>query len=500
MPILMTYLYSDVVRNGSVSAAYPSGFSPDSFDKSGAKACLGSAETSLPVDSYSLSWGASAVTVTSLKDTWTAGVSLFVSVPNVVNGQGEEVRAIVDPVTGWNRISAGTAPDAFLDQGVKRRRLRGGERVFTSGPSSMSAYTMAGQFPALGAFDAVRVVYENPSTNSGANATFDTTKVAVTPTAGNAGSSLTWVPVTFSGATPIALSAGSGSSSDFVPSFARSDIIALGSVARSDGSFPLTQLRSYAAGTFNCFGVADAQVTGYATAFTREFRFGRAAGVVADGAALAPTGIGYVLPAFIEYFYRLPTVTIACVGDSIMSGSDGTNLVGSAIERFAYAHNAADATMIVVPQNHANSGQKIPASIATANAILATIPPDFLVFCAYSVNDAITTQAQLDADWILTLALIDACYDKGVMPVLCTANPRTGLSLNSDNLRKQQNARVRAMSNAVIVIDYDALTSDQASPASYLSGYSVDGTHPSTTGHAAMQAAVTNSRLAHMLC
>lgn len=100
MPILKTYLYSDVVRNGSVSAAYPSGFSPDSFDKSGAKACLGSAETSLPVDSYSLSWGASAVTVTSLKDTWTAGVSLFVSVPDVVNGQGEEVRAIVDPVTG----------------------------------------------------------------------------------------------------------------------------------------------------------------------------------------------------------------------------------------------------------------------------------------------------------------------------------------------------------------------------------------------------------------
>lgn len=103
MPILMTYLYSDVVKNGSVSAAYPSGFTPDSFDKAGAKACIGSAEVSLPADSYSLSWGASAVTVTSLKDTWTAGVSLFVSVPDVVTGQGEEVRSIVDPVTG--RIS-----------------------------------------------------------------------------------------------------------------------------------------------------------------------------------------------------------------------------------------------------------------------------------------------------------------------------------------------------------------------------------------------------------
>lgn len=113
MPILKTYLYSDVARNGSVSASYPPGFSPDSFDKSGAKACLGSAETSLPADSYSLSWGASAVTVTSLKDTWTAGVSLFVSVPDVVNGQGEEVRAIVDPVTGRIKISGAGADDVL---------------------------------------------------------------------------------------------------------------------------------------------------------------------------------------------------------------------------------------------------------------------------------------------------------------------------------------------------------------------------------------------------
>lgn len=143
MPILKTYLYSDVVRNGSVSAAYPSGFSPDSFDKSGAKACLVSAETSLPVDSYSLSWGASAVTVTSLKDTWTAGVSLFVSVPDVVNGQGEEVRSIVDPVTGGLEFSAaGRKARAIYDQTIPVLML-GGDHAYmqwagTNGQNGMA--------------------------------------------------------------------------------------------------------------------------------------------------------------------------------------------------------------------------------------------------------------------------------------------------------------------------------------------------------------------------
>ena len=106
MPVLQSYIYTDLDKGGTVSVNYGS-FSPDNFDKKGALVSLLSQDCSLPVGSYSLSWGVTSVTITNQNGVWKGGTSVFVSIPDVANGQGEIVRAETNPLTGGIEVSAG---------------------------------------------------------------------------------------------------------------------------------------------------------------------------------------------------------------------------------------------------------------------------------------------------------------------------------------------------------------------------------------------------------
>lgn len=367
----------------------------------------------------------------------------------------------------------------------------GMERVFFANPSNMTGYTMVGQYPALGSFYGVKVCVVNPSTNSGANATFDTIKVAAAPTSGNAGSALTWSNVTFSGAASIALSAGSGSGGNYVPSIVKSDLIPLANVARTDsGTLPLVQIRAYASGILNSLSVTDAQLVSYNTLFNREYRFTRSSGTVANNVDLVPSGSGFTLPMYLEFYYTKPVISLVVVGDSISAGLDGTNYIGSPIARFSYSNNSSQTEVIVVSESFAVSGQTSLASMATATAVIPILKPNYLVFCPYSVNDGTSTQATIDASWLAAMNLIDLCIANNVIPVLATACPQTGMAATPDGFRKVQNTRIRALSSMVVVLDYDSVVSDRATPASYTSGLSNDGTHPSNAGYTVMAAEV----------
>ena len=99
MPVLSSYLFSAVPSGSSVTMSYPPGFVPDAADVAGAKACLLSAEVSLPSSSYSLSWGASSVVVTNNSSSWPAGVMLFLSIPNVT-ASPTFVETVNNPMSG----------------------------------------------------------------------------------------------------------------------------------------------------------------------------------------------------------------------------------------------------------------------------------------------------------------------------------------------------------------------------------------------------------------
>ena len=107
MPVLQSYIYTDLDKGGTVSVNYGS-FSPDNFDKKGALVSLLSQDCSLPVGSYSLSWGVTSVTITNQNGVWKGGTSVFVSIPDVANGQGEIVRAETNPLTGGISLSSGS--------------------------------------------------------------------------------------------------------------------------------------------------------------------------------------------------------------------------------------------------------------------------------------------------------------------------------------------------------------------------------------------------------
>lgn len=381
------------------------------------------------------------------------------------------------------------------------RRLyapRGGLKPFTSSQSFAcpTGYNMAGQLPANGPFNAVRLVFSNPSYVSAA--TFDSVRIAACPNVGNNGSTLPWSQVTFGGSNTatVPIATTTGSSSDFIPGFLKSDIIALPSVARSDsGIDPLVQIRTYtgaAAANVYCWGTSDADVLSYNAATGREYRYTRQGGAqIADNAAFGIGGTGFNVPCAVEFFYNAKSVQIACVGDSIMFGAVGGVATGSALERACRAKNLAQTSVVYSLQNYAASSQGVIASMDIGAAVIANVKPDYLVMSPYSVNgllgggaQKIDTQARLEQVWVKFLNLIETCVTNKIIPVLVTALPHNAATITEDGFRKQINTRINSLSNSYSVLDYSAVLSDGGSPAQYIGGntYTADGTHPNSAG------------------
>lgn len=355
-------------------------------------------------------------------------------------------------------------------------------KAFSGAGTALAAgNTVITQQPAEAAFRGVRLIYQNFATSA---YTVSGAKVAAAPTHQNDGSALTWKVADVSAAIP----AASGSGNDIVTGFMKTPVIALASVARSDGgAFPLAQTRSYFgnAGALQS-GVGANHFTDFKAATGREFAARIPAGdLVTTLTPSAPLEAGtWLTPAAIEFIYDVPSVTVAAVGDSLMRGQGSAASALGPVQQFCYSKSSSN--FVVSPSVYAVSGQTTGASHAIGASVAATLKPSFLVFSAYSPNDTIATQDDIDALWLSTLSLIQTCLDNKVVPVVVTAVPENALTVGRNNLRLAQNSRVRKLTGHVAVADFDAVirsTTNSAVIAAFAD--SGDGRHLSTAGYAA---------------
>lgn len=349
------------------------------------------------------------------------------------------------------------------------------------------------QSPALAPFFGSRVIHANYGS---AAQTITEAKSAVSPTANNVGTALTWTNRRWGGATTVVQPAGSGSGSDIVPSITVSDWLWVPSTARTDfpTRLPLIQERTY----FAASGSVQRSIFSNAmgdlfTATGWEFATNVAAGADAVSviSSFAPAATGtWMCPIGVEFAYGVPTAVVADVGDSLMRGQESsatTNGWQSVTQRACALKNGAG--VIWQPSTFAITGQTHAASYSTGLEVVSKLFPRYLCFRAWSPNDGSPTQALIDAAWGRTLSLIEHCRRNNVTPVLCTTPPRNSLSAAEDALLKTQNARVRGLAGFVLVSDEASVVEDPADRSNLLPAFDGgDGLHITTAGYAAMAA------------
>lgn len=371
----------------------------------------------------------------------------------------------------------------------------GTQRIFAHTAGSAAAgYTFARQAAAAYSFLAVRLVFANYANTA---QTITSAKVAVSPTAGNDGTALSWVNVTFGGSpSGTHPAAPGGAGSNVMPSLYYSDWIDLASIPRTDfpGRSPLLCTRAYFSGASSqqqLFGNAMQDYAAAGLADSYEFASAITAGdAVSTISALTPAASGtWICPVGVEYLYSRPTIVVADVGDSLFGGQLGdTTSAGwrPVTDQACRLLRAARSGVIYSPASYAIRGQNTTASYVTAREIVNKQRPDFLVFKAWSPNDGTPTQSLMDAAWRRVLYLVEHCLANNVRPVVVTSYPVNSYTSGELALLNAQNARVRALAPMVLVSDEGAAITDPANPGkinpTYLAGA---GTHLNAAGYAA---------------
>lgn len=374
----------------------------------------------------------------------------------------------------------------------------GTQRIFAHTAGSATAgYTFARQDAAVDAFLAVRLVFANYANTA---QTITSAKAAVSPTAGNDGTALSWVNVTFGGsASGTHPAATGGSASNVMPSLYYSDWIDLSSIPRTDfpGRSPLLYTRAHFAGASSqqqLFGSAMQDYAAAGLADSYEFASAITAGdAVSTISALVPAASGtWICPVGVEYLYSRPTVVVADVGDSLFAGQIGDTTSSGwrpVTDQACRLLRAERPGVIYSPASYAIRGQNTAASYVTAREVVSKQRPDFLVFKAWSPNDGAPTQTLMDAAWRRVLYLVEHCLSNGVQPVVVTSYPVNAYAASEIALLEAQNARVRALAPLVLVSDEGAAIADPANPGkinpAYLAGA---GTHLNAAGYAAAAA------------
>lgn len=346
------------------------------------------------------------------------------------------------------------------------------------------------QSPALAPFYAVQAIY----TNFGAEQTITAAKVAACPVDLSDGTALTWQSLTFNGSASATQLAGSGTGSNMIPSITLSDVLPLTSIPRTDfpANLPLIQSRTYFAAASTQRIIFANAMADYKTATGLEYASGiQGADIVSTITAKAPATSGsWLAPSGFIFFYGVPTVIVADVGDSLMRGQESS--VVSNGWRSISDRTVALKTRPTKLWQHATfsvTGQAHDATYKTGLEVVTKLKPKYLCFRASSPNDGTPTQAIMDACWARTLHLVDHCKKNGVIPVLCTSTPINANSAPADALLKAQNARVRSLAGAVIVSD-EALVIENPADRSQISASfnSGDGIHLNSAAYDLMAA------------
>jgi len=193
-------------------------------------------------------------------------------------------------------------------------------------------------------------------------------------------------------------------------------------------------------------------------------------------------GNSNLLAPFLELYTDTTVITVASVTDSTGLGTTdaGTNSI-SPVQIACEALSTSSVTLLHSTRGW--SGKTAQQLYLYLMTLLEDAPPNILIWQLWSQNN--TTDTEYSREISLARDVVMRCRLKGVVPVILTGIPTNSLSLANDTQRKLINDTVRDWNE--IVCDADALISDGASPARYLSAYGT-GTHPNTAGYNALAA------------
>jgi lysophospholipase L1-like esterase len=366
-----------------------------------------------------------------------------------------------------------------------------------------------------GDYNAVRFLYGNYGTG-----TYDITsaKTAPSPDIANAGTGLTWANVTFNSAATAKCSdtysgsAGSttsytvparisGSGANCVPSLVWSDWVPQKAVPCTDaGSTDLCIIhhRVYTATTsftVSNSGTSSSNFGDYNTNSRRkvwgQLTAGDQVGTITS-VTMQPNH-QWLMCLGVQALLTKPIYNHAGFGDSIMKGQgsfDQNNGAWGWMQRGVQglADSGVSKHSVV---NYAVSGQAKAATWTTFLNVISQGGLDTAILFPWSPNDGIAAGSTPWAlnDFLFQVYAAQAeCKKYGVALIVATQVPYNGISdVAGDNIRKANNDTIRELANqGFTVADFDFAVSNQASPARYKTGLSVDNVHPSSAGHAVM--------------
>lgn len=368
-----------------------------------------------------------------------------------------------------------------------------GNENFAAVSLGASDFIMDLQVPAIGAFYGVKLKYANYDTT--AVMTIDGAKVAACPThTTTAGNTLTWSAFVTSGGlqTLTVPQAKTGPGGRIIPGILITDYVAVTSIPRTDtvGAPFLLRVRShvlanakvYTAGGAYALPLNNAAYNPGLLYSNYNFNDTLANLTTATSGTLNPSGP--MEPVGVTFFYSSPVETIAVFGDSILQGAadEISNFAGFTTRATFLAYGTGRK---LVGANYAQSGQTTYDSISTMKAhILAGYRPTYCAIKPWSINDG-STAAIVNSSWAQFVEALEFLRTNGIKPIAITSSP-TNNQPNSAlwGFVKVLNARVMALPNWVIKVDFASVVNNPAQDGVMLPQYnSGDYTHPVGAAH-----------------
>ena len=428
-----------------------------------------------------------------------------------VVADGHEAMAKVSDVAsaaGLAQLATDAAGNVTIKSGARSNVIP--SRVVGWSKSAGAGFTMHGCFPTPYPFTHVQLVFEGLTSCAGISA-----KVAASAVRGNGyspkdyvGADVTPTAVTFGTTDPNSLlnpsggaatgtcPAGSGTEAtkDIINGRLYSDIIALPSIARTDGGTNyLAMVRSYSANALPAasqptLNPATADVSGPISAYEPDWAGGYQSGFdgLTNWATYAPSGFDWISPACVRFFSERSIMTVASYGDSTQTGwaPSGGPVLGGGVQGYVRTavRNLFAQGFAINHYNRAKEGNKTTQFLGNAIREIPVLRPSVAILRAWSINDGIS-QAIVDSAMSLLVQAVAACRQAGTIPIVEVPPPQN-LSGANEALRVAYCARVRNM--GLLTLDLDVLTTDGGSPASIrlpLQTAALDGVHFNRAGH-----------------
>jgi len=299
-----------------------------------------------------------------------------------------------------------------------------------------------------------------------------------------------WATVTVGGSATFTLPARVSAQE---PSYTVSDWIRLDSIPRDDGgTLPLAMGRLFIPQASNAtFSATGGLNSGFDALYPDALSFQtrqQVDGVTTPANLNSSTEGGTVAFHTLQFRSATPNCTVLGIGDSITSGFAGTVQQNNWGWRAVAALRAAGSRISWM--NGGANGQNTTQYLARGKSLAAAMAPQIVVYAAFSPNEGAPNATLINTQWANVLEFLDWASTNRYVPVVTTPCPWDSLTAPQDAFRVTLRDRVLGLrALGVDVIDFDAVTSNQASPARWNTGMGDGDKHPIDAGYAAMATA-----------